>query len=152
MQRRKFLKQSAAASAAFTIVPRHVLGNGHVAPSDTLYVAAFGVGGRGASVMRGLDATGKVKYVAFCDVDDRRAAQTYEAYPDVKRYKDYRRVFRRHLKDIDAIMVATPDHTHAAIALPFMRSPRRGASSSRCCRASSRGDFFVKGGSPTSIS
>ena len=124
MQRRKFLKQSAAASAAFTIVPRHVLGNGHVAPSDTLYVAAFGVGGRGASVMRGLDATGKVKYVAFCDVDDRRAAQTYEAYPDVKRYKDFRRVFRRHLKDIDAIMVATPDHTHAAIALPFMREKK----------------------------
>ena len=74
MQRRSFLKNTAAASAAFSIVPSYVLGKGHVPPSDTLYVAAFGVGGRGAGVMEGLDATGKVKYVAFCDVDDRRAA------------------------------------------------------------------------------
>jgi len=124
MQRRSFLKNTAAASAAFSIVPSYVLGRGHVPPSDTLYVAAFGVGGRGASVMEGLDATGKVKYVAFCDVDDRRAAETYAKYPDVKRYKDFRQVFKKHLKDMDAIMVATPDHTHAAIALPFMREKK----------------------------
>ncbi len=118
------MQRTAAASAAFSIVPSYVLGKKHVAPSDTLYIAAFGVGGRGAGVMRGLDDTGKVKYVAFCDVDDRRAADTYKAYPDVKRYKDFRKVFQNHLKDIDAIMVATPDHTHAAISLPFMREKK----------------------------
>ena len=74
--------------------------------------------------MEGLDGTGKVKYVAFCDVDDRRAADTYAKYPTVKRYKDYRKVYQNHLNDMDAIMVATPDHTHATIALPFMREKK----------------------------
>jgi len=124
MQRRKFIKNVAASSAVFSIVPSYVLGKGHVPPSDTLYVAAFGVGGRGAGVIRGLNETGKVKFVAFCDVDDRRAAETYELFPDVKRYSDFRKVYKRQLKDIDAIMVATPDHTHATIALPFMREKK----------------------------
>ncbi|WP_373071579.1 Gfo/Idh/MocA family protein [Zeaxanthinibacter enoshimensis] len=124
MQRRKFIKNAAATSAAFSIVPSFVLGKGHVPPSDTLYVAAFGVGGRGAGVMNGLDRTGKVKYVAFCDVDERRAADTYKKYPDVKRYTDFRKVYDNQLKDIDAIMVATPDHNHATIALPFMRAKK----------------------------
>src|SRR5690606_23931424 len=61
MQRRKFLKNAAAATAAFSIVPSHVLGKTHVPPSDTLYVGAFGVGGRGNGVIRGLQATGRVK-------------------------------------------------------------------------------------------
>lgn len=124
MKRRTFLKNTAAGSAAFTIVPSFVLGKNHVPPSDTLYVAAFGVGGRGAGVMRGLDATGKVKYVALCDVDDRRAAGTFKQHPKVPKYRDYRKVFERHLGEMDAIMVATPDHTHATIALPFMREKK----------------------------
>jgi predicted dehydrogenase len=124
MRRRSFLKNAAASSAAFTIVPSYVLGKGHVPPSDTLYVAAFGVGGRGSGVMRGLDATQKVKYVALCDVDDRRAAGSYETYSAASKYKDYRMVYDNHLNDIDAVMVATPDHTHATIALPFMREKK----------------------------
>jgi len=124
MQRRKFIKNAAASSAVFSIVPSFVLGKGHVPPSDTLYIAAFGVGGRGASVMEGLDATGKVKYVSLCDVDDRRAAESYIKYPDVPRYKDFRKVYDKHLGDIDAIMVATPDHNHATIALPFMQAKK----------------------------
>lgn len=124
MQRRKFIKNAAAASAAFSIVPSHVLGKTHIAPSDTLYVAGFGVGGRGNSVINGLNDTGRVKFVAFCDVDDRRAQQTYEQFPDVKRYKDFRKVFDAHLGDIDAIAVASPDHSHATISLPFMREKK----------------------------
>ena len=124
MQRRKFIKNAAASTAVFSIVPSFVLGKGHVPPSDTLYVAAFGVGGRGASVMEGLDLTGKVKYVCLCDVDDSRAAETYLKHPDVPKFKDFRKVYDKHLYDIDAIMVATPDHTHATIALPFMRAKK----------------------------
>ena len=124
MQRRKFIKNVAASSAAFSIVPSHVLGKGHIPPSDTLYMGAFGVGGRGSGVMRGLDDTKKVKFVTLCDVDDRRAADTYKKYPKAKRYKDYRKVYDKHVKDIDAIMVATPDHMHASIALPFMREKK----------------------------
>jgi len=124
MQRRKFLKNAAAASAAFSIVPSHVLGKKHVPPSDTLYMAAFGVGGRGGGVISALADTGKVKFVAFCDVDDNRAKQTYESFPNVKHYQDFRKVYKKHLKDIDAISVATPDHTHVSIALPFMREKK----------------------------
>ena len=124
MQRRKFIKNAAAASTAFSIVPSFVMGKNHVAPSDTLYIGAFGVGGRGAGVMNGLNDTGKVKFVTLCDVDDRRAADTYKKYPKAKRYKDFREVYDKHLKEIDAIMVATPDHMHASIALPFMRAKK----------------------------
>ncbi|MEL6303616.1 MAG: Gfo/Idh/MocA family oxidoreductase [Bacteroidota bacterium] len=124
MQRRTFLKNTAKATTAFSIVPSFVLGKQHTAPSDTLYVAAFGVGGRGRGVIDGLAGTQKVKFVAFCDVDERRAATTHEAYPDVKQFKDFRKVYDKHLSDIDAVMVATPDHTHASIALPFMRAKK----------------------------
>lgn len=91
-------------------------------PSDTLYVGAFGVGGRGARVMRGMHDTKKVKFVTVCDVDGRRAADTYKKYPKAKRYKDFRKVYDQHLNEIDAVMVATPDHMHASIALPFIRA------------------------------
>jgi len=124
MRRRKFVKNVAASSAVFSIVPSYVLGKNHIPPSDTLYVAAFGVGGRGAGVMRGLDETGKVKYVALCDVDARRAGASFEKYKDAAHYKDFRKVYDKHLKEIDAIMVATPDHTHACISLPFMKAKK----------------------------
>jgi len=124
MQRRKFIKNVAASSAAFSIVPSHVLGKTHVPPSDTLYMGAFGVGGRGSGVIRGLDETKKVKFVALCDVDDRRAADTFKKYPKAKRYRDFRKVYDQHLNEIDAIMVATPDHTHAPISLPFMKAKK----------------------------
>ncbi len=124
MQRRKFIKNAAATTAAFSIVPSYVLGKTHVPPSDTLYVAAFGVGGRGEGVMRGLDGTGKVKYVALCDVDERRAKGSFKRYSKAARFKDFRKVYDKHLNEIDAVMVATPDHTHATITLPFMKAKK----------------------------
>ncbi len=124
MQRRKFIKNTAAASATFSIVPSFVLGKGHVAPSDTLYAAAFGVGGKGASNIQSMLATEKVKFVALCDVDDRMAAETYSLLPKAKRYTDFRKVYDEQLKDIDAIVVSTPDHMHAPISLPFMRAKK----------------------------
>lgn len=124
MKRRTFIKQTAAASAAFTIVPSFVLGKTHIAPSDTLYLAGIGVGGRGGGVVRELAATGKVKFVALCDVDDKRGAASFEAHPDAKRYRDYRKIYDAHLNDIDGVMVGTPDHTHACIALPFMQAKK----------------------------
>ncbi len=119
--RRKFLKDTAAASAGFMIVPRHVLGGkGFVAPSDQVRIAGIGVGGRGASILREASKSKFVKIVALCDVDDNRAAPTYKAYEKAKQYKDYRKLLEK-AKGIDAIMVATPDHTHASIALPAMQ-------------------------------
>ncbi|MFD0863017.1 Gfo/Idh/MocA family protein [Sungkyunkwania multivorans] len=124
MKRRSFIKKTAIASSAFTIVPSFVLGGRHIAPSDTLYMAAIGVGGRGGGVVRELFETGKVKFVALCDVDDSRAKQSFEKYPKAKKYTDYRKVYDNHVKEIDAFTVATPDHTHAIISLPFMRAKK----------------------------
>ncbi|UNY99590.1 Gfo/Idh/MocA family oxidoreductase [Zhouia spongiae] len=124
MKRRDFVKNVAAASSAFYIVPSHVLGGSHIPPSDTLYIAAIGVGGRGAGVINELDATKKVKFVALCDVDDRNAKGSYKKFHKAKRYKDFRKVYDEQLKHIDAITVATPDHTHATIALPFMKAKK----------------------------
>ena len=124
MKRRSFIKKSAAASAAFTIVPSFVLGGSHIPPSDTLYMAGIGVGGRGGGVCNELFETGKVKFVALCDVDAVRAANTFAAHPKAKNYKDFRKIYDNHLKDIDAFMVATPDHTHAVISLPFMKEKK----------------------------
>lgn len=124
MKRRTFIKKSAATGAAFSIVPSFVLGGKHIAPSDTLYVAAIGAGGRGGGVIKELAQTGKVKFVALCDVDDKSAEGSFKLHPDAKRYRDFRKVLENHVKDIDAFTVATPDHTHATIALPFMREKK----------------------------
>ena len=88
MSRRGFLQSSAKAAATFTIVPRHVLGGaGHNPPSERLNIAFIGVGGKGAGDVRELSDQ---NLVAFCDVDEVRAAETFERFPDVKGYHDFR--------------------------------------------------------------
>jgi len=124
MKRRKFIKNSAGAAAAFTIVPSFVLGKNHVPPSDTLYMAAIGVGGRGGGIVRELTETGRVKFVALCDVDDRMAEGSYKLHPKAARFKDFRKLYDAHINEIDAFSVGTPDHTHAVISLPFMRAKK----------------------------
>jgi predicted dehydrogenase len=119
ISRRSFVG-SVATAAAITLVPRHVLGGkGFKAPSDTLHVAAVGSGGMGASnIQRCADAGEKI--VGLCDVDDERAAKTYASFPKVPKYKDFRKMLEKQ-KDIDAVIVATPDHSHALIAMAAMQ-------------------------------
>ena len=119
ISRREFIGRSALALGAVTIVPRHVLGgNGFTPPSDKLNIACIGAGGKGVSDIRKMSTE---NLVAFCDVDDERAAETYNAFPDVKRYKDFRTMLEENDSDIDAVTVSTPDHTHAAIAMMAIR-------------------------------
>lgn len=113
--RKDFLGKSAAAAAGFTILPSYVVsGLGHRAPSDKLNIAGVGVGGRGSSVLRGMEETENI--VALCDVDWRYAESTFEHYPDARRFWDWRKMFDEMGDDIDAVVVATADHTHAIIA------------------------------------
>jgi predicted dehydrogenase len=106
-----------AAAAGFTIVPRHVLGGQETpAPSDRLNIACVGVGGMGKENLKACETE---NIVALCDVDSAKAAPVFEKYKDAKRYKDFRVMFEEQ-KDIDAVIVATPDHTHAVIALLAM--------------------------------
>lgn len=118
--RRFFLKKATTAAAAFTIVPRHVLGKGSTAPSNKLNIACIGVGGRGGSNLGGVS---RENIVALCDVDTRRAGKAFEKYPQAKKYRDFRRMFDEMGNKIDAVTVSTPDHTHA---LTCMAAIRRG--------------------------
>src|SRR5687768_18545949 len=118
ISRRDFVADVARAGAAFTIVPRHVLGRGYRAPSDTLNVACVGVGGMGRSDVNGVSGE---NIVAMCDVDDRMAEQSYARFPAAKKYRDFRQMLEREGKGIDAVTVSTPDHTHTVIAMAAMR-------------------------------
>ncbi len=115
MSRRKFLQSSTAAAIGLAVVPNTVLGKdfGHTAPSDKLNILGVGIGGRGASVLRGLETE---NIIGLCDVDWKYAKGVFDRYPNAKRYKDYRKMYDEMLKDADAVMVATADHTHAIIA------------------------------------
>ncbi len=117
MTRRGFVG-SAVAAATFTIVPRHVLGQGQTPPSEKLRLAFIGSGGQAGASM---DNLASQQFVAFCDVDDRRAAGAYQKYPNVKRFRDFRKMLPEVEKEIDAVVVATPDHTHAAAAIAAMK-------------------------------
>jgi len=116
--RRTFLA-AAATAAAVTIVPRHVLGGPRqMAPSEKLSIAGIGVGGMGGGNLRQLETEA---IVALCDVDHAYAAPAFNRYPQAKLYKDYREMLDRE-KGLDAVLVATPDHTHAIISMAAMKA------------------------------
>jgi len=117
INRRRFLGTTAVTAAA-TVVPRHVLaGAAGGAPGEKLNIAGIGVGGMGKSNLRQLETE---NIVALCDVDHAYAAGTFKRYPNAKVYTDYRRMLDKQ-KDIDAVVIATPDHTHAVISMEAMR-------------------------------
>jgi predicted dehydrogenase len=115
--RRSFLAAAGAVALGVTIVPRHVVGGpGQLPPSERVTVAAIGVGGQGGSDLA-THARNGAAIVALCDVDDERAAGSYQAFPKAARYKDFREMLDKEGKRIDAVTVGTPDHTHAVATL-----------------------------------
>ena len=118
ISRRKFIGNTAMATAAFTVLPSNVIGGlGHKAPSDKLNIVGVGVGGRGNGV---LNAMKSENIIGVCDVDWRYSQPVFNNYPNAKRYWDYRKMFDELGNDIDAVMVATSDHTHAIVAADAM--------------------------------
>lgn len=114
LSRRKLMGRGAAA-AAFTIVPRHVLGGTrHIAPSEKLNIAGIGVGGRGGDDLQGVESE---NIVALCDVDWQSAAGAFRRYPHARRYRDFREMLDTEGDAIDAVVVATPDHVHAVASM-----------------------------------
>ncbi|MHC4559407.1 MAG: Gfo/Idh/MocA family protein [Planctomycetota bacterium] len=112
VSRRSFL---AAGLVAPIIVPRHVLGGpAHQAPSDTLRIAAVGIGGVGQAYLRGCKDE---RIVALCDLDHKLSAKVFQRYPDAKRYYDFRKMLDKEAKNFDALIIGTPDHTHAIILM-----------------------------------
>ncbi len=86
-------------------------------PNNRLNVALVGVGGRGRAAVAGMKGE---NIVAFCDVDDDRASQTYKEFPDVPQFRDYRRMLDQLGNRIDAVTISTPDHMHFPIAMAAM--------------------------------
>ncbi len=119
LSRRKFLTATTASAIGATILPSHVIaGLGHRAPSDKLNIAGIGVGGKGFTNLKYMETE---NIVALCDVDWEYAERNaFPRWHRAKQYKDFR-VMLEQQKDIDAVMIATPDHTHALPALMAMR-------------------------------
>lgn len=111
--RRSFLAGTAAVTA-FTIIPRHVLGTAaQPSANNRLNIAAVGVGGMGWGDIHQVPTE---NIVAVCDVDARHAAKAAQAFPQAKVYADFRQMLDTQ-HDIDAVMVATPDHNHAVVTM-----------------------------------
>jgi predicted dehydrogenase len=120
--RRSFLSASAGTALGLTIVPRYVLGGqGQTPPSERINVAGIGVGGMGGGDIATFTKLG-CNIVALCDVDETRAAGSFNAHPKATRYKDFREMLDKEAKNIDAVTVGTPDHIHAVAAMAAIRA------------------------------
>lgn len=114
--RRSFVGATAAGTAV-SVVPAHVLGRKPgAAPSEKLNIAAVGVAGMGAANLAHVESE---NIVALCDVDQKYAAHVFEKYPQAKVWTDYRKMLEEQ-KEIDAVIVATPDHLHGVVTQAAM--------------------------------
>lgn len=118
LTRRKFLKTSAIASGPL-ILPGLAMGQAGMTALNKLNVALIGGGGiaRGSAFR----VCEKNNVVAIADVDDVSGALGFEAFPKAKRYRDFRRMLDVHTKELDAVIVSTPDHTHFAATYDAMQ-------------------------------
>jgi predicted dehydrogenase len=116
--RRDFLKTTALTGVGFWVAGS-AAGDDKRSPIETIRFACIGVGGKGTSDTADAGKNGTV--VAICDVDDRTLDKAAGAYPQAKKYNDFRKMFDEMGKSIDAVTVSTPDHTHAAASALAMR-------------------------------
>ena len=125
MERKTFIKNMALGAAAFTILPRHVLGgNGFLAPSDRITLGYIGVGRQAQGLLGNINGCPETLVLAASDVDSKKLARFVgratkanekKVSTPVTAYAHYRELLDR--KDIDAVVVATPDHWHAQICV-----------------------------------
>ena len=118
--RRQFLRATGTVAAGIMVVPRHVIAaSGQTPPSEKVNVAGIGVGGQGEADINEISKESNI--VALCDVDSRRAANSFKKFPDAKQYRDFRQMLDEQHKNIDAVVVATPDHFHAVAAMAAIK-------------------------------
>ncbi len=118
LSRRRFLQTTAAAGAAFSLIPGRVMG-----ANEKVNVACIGIGGRGGGVAKTLNSKEDLSnIVALCDVDlgSGRTQEVANMFPDVPKFKDFRVMFDKMGKDIDAVSIGVPDHSHFPIAMTAM--------------------------------
>jgi len=119
--RRDFLKTTAAAGAGFWLLSGYeaeAAQERRPGPNDRLNLGIIGAGGQGGGNLGNVARTENI--VALCDVDDRRAAGSYTKFPKAARYADFRVMLDKQ-RNIDAVVVSTPDHQHAIASITAMR-------------------------------
>jgi len=118
LTRRQFLRGAAFAATAVTVVPGAVLrSRGAASPNGKLNLAGIGIGGQGAHDLSQLESE---NIVALCDVDQSHAGHTFKKYPKAQQFTDYRQMLDQ-VKEIDGVVIATPDHHHAFAAMEAIR-------------------------------
>src|SRR6266481_5538925 len=120
INRRQFLRRAGAGVALFNILPGSLSGAESLSQNAKLNVAGIGIGSRGGADVGEVAGLGH-NIVAVCDVDEKYAGKEFAKYPDAKRFKDYRVMLDKMGKEIDGVVIGTPDHTHAVIAMEAMR-------------------------------
>lgn len=116
MKRRNFLKNSAAL-ASMTFLPASAWA---LSKGGKLRTAHIGVGGKGTSNLSSIASHPMVEVVALCDVDSMNLAKAKELHPNAKVFTDYRLLLSEMKDSIDAVVISTPDHTHAPASLTAM--------------------------------
>ena len=119
LTRRQALKALTTLTVGSLFFPKNLFAAKPTAIVSPMRIAFIGVGGQGASNVRNL--IGHV-FVAFADVDEASAASIYKQFPEVPRYRDYRRMLERHRSEIDGVVISTPDHSHCPIALAVIQA------------------------------
>ena len=123
LTRRQFLRRTAVGAAVVWVAPRWLsLSNAasRLPANEKINVAGIGVGSRGGGVVKEVAAEGH-NIVALCDVDTKYAAKAFAEHAQAKPFNDYRVMLDKMGKEIDAVIIGTPDHTHAVIAMEAMR-------------------------------
>jgi len=115
--RRTFLRGAALAGSGLVVLSNARLVRGTQANSK-LNIAAIGIAGRGGDDVNGVASE---NLVALCDVDQKHAAGTFEKFPSAQKFKDFRRMLDKIHGQIDAVVVGTPDHTHAPAGVMAMQ-------------------------------
>jgi len=118
LTRRQFLRGAAFSAAAFMVVPGSVLGlRGAASPNGKLNLAGIGIGGQGAHDLSQMESE---NIVALCDVDKSYAGRIFKKYSKAQQFTDYRQMLDQ-MKDLDGVVVATPDHHHAFAAMEAIK-------------------------------
>nr|MBP9903147.1 Gfo/Idh/MocA family oxidoreductase [Verrucomicrobiota bacterium] len=121
INRRQFLYGAGVGVAMFSILPGCATRGGRrLSQNDKLNVAGIGIGSRGGADVGEVAGLGE-NIVALCDVDENYAAKEFAKYPNARRFTDYRVMLDKLGKEIDGVVIGTPDHTHAVIAMEAMR-------------------------------
>lgn len=120
--RRSFVKGALTAGTAAFLAPRLVFGAKAAASGEKVNLACVGIGNRGAEVIKALHATGLANIVAFCDTDmgAPHTQPVLKQFPDVPQFQDFRKMFDKMGKDIEAVSVCTPDFSHFPITMLAM--------------------------------